>query len=364
MKALIVGGTAASGRCIVAELHRRNYEVAIYHRGLHESDLPADVEHIHGDPHFAEDIDRDLKDGSWDVVVDTYGRLRLIADRMRGRTGRFISVGGLAVMKGWMHVSDQHWWDHAQPVPIPGREDDPLEEKGVDHFVDRMIESEETVMAFHRAGEFVATHFRYASVYGPYSLFPFEWKTVKRVLDGRKRYIIQDGGQMLFTRCAAPNAAHAIGLAIDKPEASGGQIYNVGDDRQYMERQWIELVAATLGHQFQFVDIPVSIAPPGHSAVPTQAVGRYHRLLDTSKLKVQLGYSDAVKPEDWVRESVEWVLANRPEDPDYAGRASFDYEAEDRLIAQWEELQRMAPQDLGEELIYRHPYDHPKAPTS
>jgi nucleoside-diphosphate-sugar epimerase len=225
-----------------------------------------------------------------------------------------------------------------------------------------MIETERAVMANHAAGEYVASHFRYASVYGPYSIFPFEWKTIRRILDGRRQIIIQDGGQHLFTRCAAPNAAHAIGLAIDRPEASAGQIYNVGDDRQFTHRQWLELLASAMDYEFEFVDIPYSVAPPGYSAVAPLVGGRYHRWLDTSKAKVQLGYTDVVRPEDWVRESVQWSLASQATGtPIRDMEGGPDYPAEDRLIAAWQDMLKLMPAEIGERLTYRHPYDHPKA---
>ena len=51
------------------ELQARGYEVAVYHRGVHEAPLPGDVEHIHGEPHFAEAIARDLGGRCFDEVV-------------------------------------------------------------------------------------------------------------------------------------------------------------------------------------------------------------------------------------------------------------------------------------------------------
>ena len=55
MKALVVGGTGPTGPYIVNGLLERGYEVAIFHRGTHEiPEIPPEVEHIHGDPHFLE----------------------------------------------------------------------------------------------------------------------------------------------------------------------------------------------------------------------------------------------------------------------------------------------------------------------
>ena len=53
MKALVVGGTDPTGTFLVRGLLEHNYQVAIFHRDTHESEeIPLEVEHIHGDPHF------------------------------------------------------------------------------------------------------------------------------------------------------------------------------------------------------------------------------------------------------------------------------------------------------------------------
>jgi nucleoside-diphosphate-sugar epimerase len=362
VKALVVGGTASTGPHIVAELHRRGFDVAVYHRGAHEVGLPAEVEHIHGEPHFAEAIERDLAGRRFDVVVATYGRIRHLATFLRGRTPRLVSVGGFPVMKGWMAVADPWHMVHDGPVAIPGREDHPYEEPGVDRFVDRMVETERAVMEGHAAGHFVATHFRYPYVYGPWAVYPWEWQIVKRVQDGRRRHIVQDGGQLLFTRCAAPNAAHAIGLALDRPDVSGGQVYHVGDDVQYTRREWVERIGRILGFEFEFVDVPRSVAPPGYSFVPDRGP-HYHRLLSTAKLAAQLGYRDAVAPEAWMRVTVEHQLAHPPPVDD-AGNGlrpdDFDYAAEDGLLAVWDEMLARAPEAFGRRRGFRHPYPHPR----
>ena len=60
MKALIIGGTGPTGPYIVEGLLQRGYQVTILHRGTHEVDMPPEVEHIHGDPHFVETLEEAL----------------------------------------------------------------------------------------------------------------------------------------------------------------------------------------------------------------------------------------------------------------------------------------------------------------
>ena len=100
-------------------------------------------------------------------------------------------------------------------------------------------------MRQHADGNLNVTHFRYPVVYGPWQLrsIIFEW-TMQRCRDQRPHAILPDGGLTLLTRGYSENMAYAVLLAVDRPEASAGKIYNCGDDLQFTLAQWVELIAA------------------------------------------------------------------------------------------------------------------------
>jgi len=356
--ALVVGGTAATGLAIVEELKQRDFEVTIYHRGAHEVPGVADLEHIHGEPHFAETIASDLGDRSWDVVVATYGRIRYLAEALRGKTQQLVTVGGTPVQRR---------------VPgVPNWESDGYNQTE-NKLIQRMIETEQTVMQMHAAGEYTASVVRYPYVYGPASVINPEWHVIKRAQDGRKRWLMPGGGLGLSTRCAAPNAAHTIALCLDRPEAGGGQIYTAADDRQFTFREWTEMIARLVGYEFEFVDVPWSLLPARRgaflgtlSAVPQGGGAREHSVVSNQKAKLELGYADVVDPEAWMRVVVDYLLENPPP-VDGVGNhlkpEAFDYEIEDRILAWWDAAMADAPYDLAATTVEtRHPYAHPKAP--
>jgi len=97
MKALVVGGTGPTGPYVVEGLLKKGYDVAILHRGLHEVEYSQPVEHIHTDP-FSPDVMKGVGTRNFDLVVSMYGRLRQIADGMKGRTQRFLGVTGPAYL--------------------------------------------------------------------------------------------------------------------------------------------------------------------------------------------------------------------------------------------------------------------------
>src|SRR6202790_4241277 len=104
LKALVIGGTGPSGHLIVNGLLRRGYQLAMLHTGRHELDeIPNTVEHIHTDPFSDQALRDSLGNRTFDLTVAAYGRLRRIAEIMSGRTGRFISIGGVPAYRGYMN---------------------------------------------------------------------------------------------------------------------------------------------------------------------------------------------------------------------------------------------------------------------
>ncbi len=354
MRALVVGGTGPTGPFIVNGLRERGYRVAIFHRGTHEiPELPADVEHIHGDPHFRHTIDEAIGSRTFDLVVASYGRIRHIAEAMIGKTGRFVAVGGFATYRGFIQPRDLY----PAGLPIPVDESFSLvasEEE--QRFAWLMARTEETVMEAHPA----AAMFRYPYVYGPHQIVPREWCVIRRLLDGRKQILLPDGGLALITHGYAENLAHAVLLAVDQPDASAGQIYNCGDDRQLSLAQIVEVIAHTLDRAIEIVSVPRQLASPSASLV----LGAYHHtLLDLTKIRDQLGYRDVVPAVEALARTTRWY-AEHPPEPGGEIEArlgdAFDYAAEDELIERFQALvaELMPPGDRQRGLQH-HPYAHP-----
>ena len=369
MRALVVGGTGATGPIIIDGLLARGYEVTILHRGVHEIELPPEVEHIHADPHWLENLKEALGQRSFDLVLGIYGRLRVTAEAVKGHTSRLISAGGaVAIYKGWMRITERHphQWFEVSPVPI--KEDHPLATApGVDRFNERAREAERVVMQAHQEGHYNATHFRYPIVYGPRHIGPAEWCIIRRIRDGRRQLIVPGGGMTLLSKGFAENVAHGMMLAIDNPAASAGQIYNICDERVLSNREWIRLIDQVMNHEFEFIEIPFEVLPNGFHAAPTQTLFPYHRVMDITKIKQQLGYHDVVSTERAMELTVKWYLENPlPPGGELEKNTGdpFDYAGEDRFIQIYTEARGQLRQQLLQcpdtRTIWRHPYAHPQ----
>ncbi len=354
---------------VVDGLLKRGYRVTVLNRGVHPVDFPTEVERIYADPHWGENLTGALEGRNFDLVVALYGRLRLIAEVIKGKTSRLVSVGGaLATYKGWMTITDENPFGIMEESPVPVDEDHFLARApGVDHFSEQVRLSEDLVMEAHRDGYYCATHFRYPIVYGPRSIGCPEWQIIRRARDKRKQVIVPGGGQALLSRGYCDNVAHGLLLAVDNPATSAGQIYNICDEKPIAVREWIEALSRILNHDFEFVEIPFDLLPAGFRNAPTQALFRFHRVMDLAKVKGQLGYRDVIPADEALELTVDWY-ASHPlpcggEIEKNAGDP-FDYPAEDRFIQIYkdgsEQIRQAFLQSLGTEVIWRHPYPHPK----
>ncbi|MYW02005.1 NAD-dependent epimerase/dehydratase family protein [Streptomyces sp. SID3343] len=342
-RVLVIGGTGPTGVPLVRGLVERGHDVTILHRGTHESDAtPAEVRHVHLDPYDEDALRAAAGAATYDTVIAMYGRLRRIAEAWAGRTGRFLSVGGVPAYRGWMNPR------LAGPggLPVPVAEDSPLVgEPGEDAKGYRIVRTERAVFAHHPA----ATHVRYPYVYGPHQLAPREWCVVRRVLDGRRRIVVADQGLTLHHHGYTENLAHALLLAVDRPEDSAGRIYNAADDTVLTIRQVIDVVAAALGHTFEVVSLPYELAVPARPLLMQPAPE--HRVLDLSRIRADLGYRDLVPAHEALARTARWLVEHPPR-PGGAEETiltdPFDYAAEDRLMDAWAKVRTRLTDGEGE----------------
>jgi nucleoside-diphosphate-sugar epimerase len=329
VKGLVIGGTGPTGPPVVNGLIGRGYDVTILHSGRHEVDtIPGHVEHVHTDAFDIAAVAGSLGERSFDAVFAMYGRLRDLAPYFVGRCGKFVSVGGMPVYHGF--TAAELW--HPPGMPIPTREDAPRAQPGDVDKVVKMVQTEDVVFASHPT----ASHFRYPRIYGPGQVLPREWLVVRRILDGRRQIILPDDGLTLMTAAYSENAAHALLLSLDRPDASAGQAYNVSDEHTLTTRQMVEVIAAALDHPLEMVPMPWALATTAYPLIDCETA--HHRVMSVENLRHQLGYRDVVPAVEALATTARW-LADHPvprgsvmeqglQDP-------FDYEAEDRLIATW-----------------------------
>ncbi|NKB99535.1 MAG: NAD-dependent dehydratase [Pseudomonadales bacterium] len=324
--ALVIGGTGPTGPSLVNGLRAEGFTTTILHTGRHEVDtIPPEVEHIHTNPFKIDEVATALGDRTFDIVYSMYGRLRDIAPWFVGKTGKFVAVGGVPSYLGYAVPS--MLWPPGLSVPI--REDAPRSGTDENEKTAKMVTSEDLVFEYHPT----ATLFRYPLIYGPGQILPREWLVVKRILDGRRRMIVADGGLSLRTAGYGPNVGHALSLVVSNQQIAQGKTYNVGDENCFTAAQTIEILAAALDVEIELVSLPVNLATPARPYL-TSAYTLHHQT-GIDAIRTELNYRDVLPAVEALAITARYLRDNpiapgsiterRLQDP-------FDYAAEDALI--------------------------------
>ncbi|MDA3041179.1 MAG: NAD-dependent dehydratase [Actinomycetota bacterium] len=332
LRALVVGGTGPTGPAVVNGLLQRGYAVTILHTGRHEVDsIPPEVEHLHTNPFKIDEVAATIGARTFDVVYAMYGRLRDLAPYFVGRTGQFVAVGGVPAYHGFARPH--------QNVPagmlVPTRESSRragaygAPDADENDKVAKIVATEDVVFEHHPT----ASLFRYPLIYGPGQINPREWLIVRRILDGRRRIIVADGGLTLRTAAFGANAGHALSLCVDRPDACAGKVYNISDAHVLTAAQTIEVIAASLDTELEIVGLPAHLATPARPFLGHEHT--WHQFTGVDRLIHDLGYVDTLPAVDALAFTARYLAANpieRGSTTEMRLQDPFDYAAEDTLI--------------------------------
>jgi nucleoside-diphosphate-sugar epimerase len=332
MQVLVIGGTGPTGPHVVNGLIAAGCTVTILHTGRHEvDDIPASVEHIHTNPFDIAAVEAALAGRTFDLVYAMYGRLRDLARFFRGRCGRMLAVGGVPAYRGF--ALPQQNWPPGMLVPVRENAERAVDDANVK--VARIVQTEDAFFEAHPDGAL----FRYPLIYGPGQINPREWLIVRRIIDGRRRIIVADGGLTLRSAGYGPNVGHALVLAASQLDAAAGKAYNVGDELTLTARQTIELIAEALGCEVEIVSLPAELAAPARPFLSAETT--LHKFTGVDAIRHDLGYRDVVPAPEAIKQTARYLAENpvpRGSETEMRLQDPFDYEAEDRIIEAYRTL--------------------------
>jgi nucleoside-diphosphate-sugar epimerase len=165
-------------------------------------------------------------------------------------------------------------------------------------------------------------------VYGPgdYQHRALYWlKPMK--LDGRKAIVLGEKyAASRVSRGYVENVGYAIALAATTGERRArNRIYNVADEHAPTFLEWGNDIARVISWNGRIVTAPDEKLPEDLRGIGQDLV------VDTSRIRGELGFREVEAYEKDLRRTVEWELANLP--GDLAPFQLWDYAAEDEVLS-------------------------------
>ncbi len=334
MKILVIGGTRFIGPAIVRRLLARGHEVAVFHRGETVGDLPASVEHIHGDrDRLAESrgaLHRFAPDAVIHNVVSCRRQAAEAMELFRGMTERLLLVSSMDVYRAYGRLGGT---EPGPLEPMPQDETAPLREHLYPyrpHAKDASdpkweydkIPAEKAVLGDE---DLPGTVLRLPMVIGPGDYQRRLFDLVRPMVDGRRAIVLQEGhAHWQSTYTHVENVGEAAALACTH-DAAAGRVYNVADGA-LSTLELGALAARTLGWDGEFVLLPREELP---EALVIPWCVEQSLVMQAERINEELGYEPLIDLEDGVCEAVRWERDNPP-DPIPEDR--LNYEAQDEVL--------------------------------
>jgi nucleoside-diphosphate-sugar epimerase len=325
MRILILGGTRFIGPPVVRELAAAGHELAVFHRGENEVELPA--RHFHGDFATFDESLGELRAFEPEVVVD----MLAVRPEHAARVASFPSARHAVVPSSQdVYRAFGRIWktEPGPPDPLPLDEDAPLREVVI-HEEYNKTELEEEL----RKLDLPVTILRLPAVYGPGDYQHRLWSYLRRMDDERPAILLDEHVEnWRWTRGYVEDVGHAIAVAAGH-EPAETRAYNVGEPETLTETEWIRRIGSAVGWE------------GGVVALSTEALPEYLRqdafdlgqdfVTDSSRIREDLAYTEQVDPDEALRRTIAWERENPPgpEHPFPGFEDRFDYAAEDAALA-------------------------------
>jgi len=340
-KALVIGGTGQVGRAAAQRLLADGWAVTVAHR--QSGAIAEGVTSVRIDRQDDAAMD-DLLGQGFDVVVDLLAfRAVHSAQLLRnaGSIGSVVMMSSAAVYQDGQGRTLQGVTSEDNAPAFSG----PLSEGA------QAVEPDSTTYAGNKRGVELAlltsgiptTVLRPAGIHGAFSPQPREWFYVRRILDGRRTFVLGYGGRSSMHPVSTENLAQMIALSAQKP---GQGVFNAGDPGLPDERAIASAIAEVMGVQITQILLPgmAPIASPWSLPTPF--------FLCTERAERLLGYQPVTTYRQAALANVESIIAEHragtfltrlsdrfgPRDLGCqvfvgGGAGPFDYAAEDKAIA-------------------------------
>ena len=330
MRILVIGGTGFIGRRLVRELASMGHEVSVLTRNGAHAQLPAET--IVGERRDLSTL-RPRADVAIDLILSSGAQARQLMDTFRDVAKRVVAASSIDVYRA---CGIPHGSESGPLEAVPLTEDSALRTKlqtyppesiealrKIFNWLDDEYDKIPVERAILGDRELPGTVLRLPMIYGPGDRLRRLHPVLKRIDDGRRRILFEEGwADWRSPRGYVENVAAAIALAAVSEQAAG-RVYNVAEQPAFTELSWARKIAGATGWDGEFVVLPKDRMPAhlvqaGNSAQHWEA--------DSSRIRRELGYREPVPLDEAIARTIEWDRANPIGE---FNPHKFDYAAED-----------------------------------
>jgi nucleoside-diphosphate-sugar epimerase len=304
MKIMLIGGTNFIGPVLAEQLSRAGHDIVLFHR-KNTREIP--FRQLQGDCGVVSELSRAVSAIDPEVVIHMTAlfeaHVSALEQALDGRKTRVVILSSADVYKAYevlVRLSD------APPVPLPLDEESPLRDvlypyrgrlaADFSHDYEKIL----VECAAMQSPVIDAVILRLGMVYGKNDPNHRFREPVMLMRRGDKR--IELPRQMAASRmcrCYVEDVAYGIGLAAEK--GMPNEIYNLSALETPSEREWYERIAKLMEW-----DGEISVnqeAPPQGDANLAQDF-----IMDSSKIRRQLGYEDSTPIEQGLLNTIRWEI--------------------------------------------------------
>ena len=297
MKVLVIGGTGWVGHHIALACFRAGFSVVTMSRnpaGRFFDDV-AFLPHIVGDKSNKQTMEQVLRDGHYDVVIDSVPTPNCIAilSELRQLYDRYIQCGSTGV--------------YTPLLTMPADETHPIGRRVYDGFAGK-IAADQAMLEANAAGRLRGTVLRPCCIAGPGKM-PLDNLGGRRddfIADIRngKALDVLDGGTALLQIVHVRDLGRAFALAVATP-SSVNNAYNICGDCALTVRRYCEVNAEALGVEAQFASMTFDamIAKYGEDIRGGLTFLAEHMCLSNKKATAELGWRPEYSVEAAIRET-------------------------------------------------------------
>ncbi len=260
---------------------------------------------------------------------------REVMSAFKGVARRVVAISSQDVYRAFGRVNRKE----SGPIePPPITEDSPLRENLYPYRADprrdasdsqRLMDDYDKILierVIMSDPDLPGTVLRLPMVYGPGDYQHRMFAMLKRMDDHRPAILLDElEARWRWTHGYVENVAAAIALAVTD-ERAAGRIYNVGELNASTLAEWVAQIGEAAGWHGRIVTAPQGTLPePLRNGINAEQ----HIIVDTTRIRRELGYKEHVPHNEAMRYTVAWERANPPEK---IVPGEFDYALEDRYL--------------------------------